>query len=76
LIKDINRNKTLLPFGSVKSVHSFLRGLWAISSVAGSVKFVFKALGWLFAEDGDKTPDYGFHVNGLGVELGVEQFFF
>jgi len=47
------RNKTL-PLGSAKSVHSFLRvahSLWAISSVAGSVKFVFKALGWLFAED-------------------------
>ena len=46
--------------------------LWAISSVAGSVKFVFKALGWLFAEDGDKAADCGFNVNGLGVQLGVE----
>ena len=27
-----------------------------VSSVAGSIKFVFKALGWLFAEGGDKAP--------------------
>ena len=68
-----------VPFGSVKSVHSFLRvahSIWAILvkefavawtnyfddfatfakadkvvSVTGSKKFVFKALGRVFAED-------------------------
>ena len=77
------------PFGSVKSLHSFLRvahSLWAIlvkefavawtnyfddfvtfaktdevASVPGSIKFVFEALGWLFAEDGT-----------LGVQINVE----
>ncbi len=28
-----------------------------VASVAGSIKFVFKALGWVFAEDGDKAVD-------------------
>ena len=88
-----------LPFGSVKSVHSFLRvahSLCAIlvkefmvvwtnyfddfvfakademSSVTGSIKFVFKALGWLFAADGDKAPDYSHSVSALGVQIDVQ----
>lgn len=31
-----------------------------------------KRLVGFFAEDGDKAPDCGFNVNGLGVQLGVE----
>ena len=88
-----------LPFGGVKSVHSFLRvahSLWAIvkefivawasylddfvtfaqadevASVAGSTKFAFKALGWLFAEDGDKAPDFSHSVSALGVQIDVQ----
>ena len=89
-----------LPFGSVKSMHSFLRvahSLWAIlvkeirvawtnylddfvmfskadevASVAGSIKFVFEALGWLFAEDGDKAPDFFHSFSALGVQIDVQ----
>ena len=42
-----------------------------VSSVAGSIKFVFKALGWLFAEGGDKTPDFSHSVSVLGVQIDV-----
>ena len=90
-----------LPFGSVKSVRSFLRvahRVWAILdkefivpwtnyfddfvtlaqsdeliSVTGIKKFVFNSRGWLFAEDGDKAPDFASNVITLGVQLGVEQ---
>ena len=37
------------------------------ASVAGSIKFVFKALGWLFAEDGDKAPDFSRSVTALAA---------
>ena len=33
-----------------------------VASVTGSIKFVFEALGWLFAEDGDKAPDFACRV--------------
>ena len=42
-------------------------------SVTGSIEFVFKGLGWLFAEDGDKAPDFASNVTALGVQFGVEQ---
>ena len=79
-------------FGSVKSVHSFLRvahSLWAILGrefvVAWTNYFDFvtfvkadevssvtvKALGWLFAEDGDKAPDFSHSVSDLGVRIDV-----
>ena len=85
-----------LPFGSVKSVQSFLRvahSLWAIrtnyfddfvtfakagevASVARSMKFVFKALGWLFGEDGDKALDFSHCVSALGVQIDVRNMHF
>ena len=43
-----------------------------VASVAGSLKFVFKALGWLFAEDGDKAPDFSHSANALGVQIDVQ----
>ena len=42
-------------------------------SVTCIKKFVFNSLGWLFAEDGDKAPDFASNVITLGVQLGVEQ---
>ena len=39
--------------------------------VAGSIKFVFKARGWSFAEDGDKAPDFSLSVSALGVQIDV-----
>ena len=38
-----------------------------VASVTGSLKFVFKALGWLFAE-----PDFSCSVSALGVQINVE----
>ncbi len=43
-----------------------------LSSVAGNIKFVFKALGWLLAEDGDKVPDSSHSVSALGVQIDVQ----
>ena len=43
-----------------------------VASVAGSIKFVFKALGWLFAEDGSKAPEFSCDGKALGVHLGVQ----
>ena len=43
-----------------------------LASVNGSIKFVFKALGWLFAEDGDKAPDFSHSVSALGVQINVQ----
>ncbi len=42
------------------------------ASVNGSIKFVFKALGWLFAEDGDKSLDFSHSVSALGVQINVQ----
>ena len=42
-----------------------------VASVTGSIKFVVKA-GWLFAEDGDKAPDFSHRVSALGVQINVE----
>ena len=88
-----------LPFGSVRSVHAFLRvahSLWAIATseflvpwtsyfddfvtfsdsneqvaVDGSVRFMFKWLGWRFAESGDKAPPFSGCVSALGVSIDV-----
>ena len=88
-----------LPFGSVMSVHSFLRvahSLWAIlvsafdiflsnyfddfvafsdetevDSVTASVTMLFRTLGWIFAESGDKAPPFGDMVAALGVVVNV-----
>ena len=43
-----------------------------VASVTGSIKFFVKALGWLFAEDGDKAPDFSHSVSALGVQINVE----
>ena len=43
-----------------------------VASVAGSIKFVFQALGWLFAENGDKAPDFSHSVSALGVQIAVQ----
>ena len=43
-----------------------------VASVAGSIKFVFKALGWLFAEDGDKARDFSHSVSPPGVQIDVQ----
>ncbi len=43
-----------------------------VASVTGRIKFVFKALGWLFPEDGDKAPDFSHNVSALGVQINVE----
>ncbi len=40
-----------------------------VASTTGSIKFVFKALGRLFAEDGDKAPDFSYGVSALGVQI-------
>ena len=88
-----------LPFGSVRSVHAFLRvahSLWAIAvtefqipwtnyfddfvtfadtkeqvSVDSSVRFLFRSLGWRFAESGDKAPPFSHVVSALGVSVDV-----
>ena len=88
-----------LPFGSVMSVHAFLRvanSLWAIlvsafdiyisnyfddfvaiaeepetQNVTAAVCMVFKTLGWIFAEEGDKAPPFNSAVTALGVMIDV-----
>ena len=46
-------------------------GAGEVSSVTGSIKFVFTALGWLFAEDGDKAPGFSYSVNALRVQINA-----
>lgn len=88
-----------LPFGSVKSVHAFLRvahSLWFLivhylsilttnyfddfvvvarqseaKHVTAVVHSLFKMLGWSFAEEGAKAPDFASSPNALGVSLDV-----
>ena len=90
----------VLPFGAIRSVHSFLRlarALWWIGVVgcrilwtsfyhdfitfskpglAGStekvVEALFKLLGWIFAEEGDKAQPFDLRCSALGVQVSLE----
>lgn len=82
---------TVLPFGSIRSVHTFLRcarAIWWLG-VVGCTSFyddficftrrelsrcteltvvsLFKVLGWLFAEEGDKCKPFDNTCSALGV---------
>ena len=89
-----------LPFGAIRSVHSFLRTahslwfllvreLWVLTtnyfddyvtlatldeapSVKSCVHMFFKMLGWLFAEAGEKAPDFSCDFQALGVAVSVK----
>ena len=89
----------VLPFGAVRSVHSFLRlaralwwlgdtGCWVVCTsfyddfiafsrprLAGSteqaVAALFKLLGWIFAEEGDKAHPFDLQCSALGVLLDL-----
>ena len=89
----------VLPFGAVRSVHSFLRlaralwwigvvGCWIVwtsfyddfisfsrprlaGSTEQSVTALFKLLGWIFAEEGDKAQPFDLHCSALGVLLDL-----
>ena len=88
-----------LPFGSVKSVHAFLRvshSIWFIlvhylsilttnyfddfvvlarqsesKHLTAVIHGVLKLLGWSFAEEGAKAPDFAPVANALGVSVNV-----
>ena len=84
-----------LPFGSVMSVHSFLRVAHSIGfilvhylSVLTTNYFddfvvvarqseaqhgVLKLLGWSFAEEGAKAPEFSSSTNALGMTIDVSQ---
>ena len=90
-----------LPFGAVKSVHTFLRishSLWFIlvreflvlttnyfddfvsispevesSHIQSCVQMFFRLLGWSFAEQGDKAPDFSEVFHALGVTVNVSE---
>ena len=85
----------VLPFGAVRSVHSFLRlarALWwlgvtgccfiwtsfyddfisfsrpkLVGSTEQAVTALFRLLGWIFAEEGDKAQPFDLHCSALGV---------
>ena len=40
-----------------------------VASTTGSIKFVFKALGRVVAEDGDKAPDFSYGISAPGVQI-------
>lgn len=90
----------VLPFGAVRSVHTFLRcarAIWWLGVVGCrlmwtsfyddficfsqhglarctelSVESLFKMLGWLFAEDGDKCQPFDNTCNALGVLFSLK----
>lgn len=90
----------VLPFGAVRSVHSFLRLARALCWIgvvgcrlvwtsfyddfitlsrpvlAGSTEKVvtafFKLLGWIFAEEGEKTQPFDLQCSALGVLFNLE----
>ena len=85
----------VLPFGAVRSVHSFLRlarALWwlgvtgccfiwtsfyddfisfsrpkLVGSTEQAVTALFRLLGWIFAEEGEKAQPFDLHCSALGV---------
>ena len=89
-----------LPFGSICSVHSFLRishSLWYVlvkefkllmtnyfddfvslsmeserTAVTSCVHMYFKLLGWVFAETGEKAPEFNQLFQALGVNICVQ----
>ena len=72
-----------LPFGSIKSVHSFLRvthGIWFILEahldsrhLSHIVNTVFRLLGWAVAESGPKAADFAAAAQALGVRVDVSE---
>ena len=89
----------VLPFGAVRSVHSFLRlarALWwlgvkgccilwtsfyddfisfskpfLVGSTEQAVTALFKLLGWIFAEEGDKAQPFDMRCSALGVVFNL-----
>jgi hypothetical protein len=90
----------VLPFGAVRSVHSFLRlarAVWWLGvtgcfivwtsfyddyisfsrpklngSTEKTIVALFKLLGWIFAEDGDKAQPFDLRCAALGVSFDLE----
>ena len=90
----------VLPFGAVRSVHSFLRlarAVWwlgvtgclliwtsfyddyisfsrpkLIGSTEKTIVALFKLLGWIFAEDGEKARPFDVSCAALGVSFNLE----
>lgn len=90
-----------LPFGTVRSVHAFLRvsaSLWFLlvkdflvlttdyfddfvtlaesveaPSVTACVHMFFKLVGWAFAAEGPKAPEFSELFNALGVTINVSR---
>ena len=90
---------SVLPFGAVRSVHSFLRlarAIWwlgvcgckllwtsfyddytayskpAVSrNTDATIETLFRLLGWVFAEEGDKCMPFGDVCTALGVDLDL-----
>ena len=91
----------VLPFGAIRSVHSFLRlarAIWWIgvrgcrllwtsfyddyiaysrpslaSNMDNSIVLLFRLLGWIFAESGDKCMPFGKLCDALGVTLDLSK---
>ena len=89
----------VLPFGAIRSVHSFLRlarAIWWIgvrgckllwtsfyddyiaysrpslaSNMDNAIVLLFRLLGWIFAESGDKSMPFGKICDALGVTLNL-----
>ena len=92
----------VLPFGAIRSVHSFLglaRAIWWIgvhgcrllwtsfyddyiaysrpslaSNMDNTIVFLFRLLGWIFAESGDKCMPFGKNMRCLGCDTRFDKF--